>query len=131
MSIYLAIDYGQVHLGLAYADHTLATPLPALKQSPQLFAELRAVLTQYHITHLIIGLPSGRLVPEINAFAARLRAETGLPVTLFDETLSTQEALSQLRASGASRRKRQHEHSYSAALILEDYLESATLNPSN
>lgn len=128
MSTYLGIDYGQVHLGLAYADHSLATPLPPLKHSPKLFSQLRSVLTTHHITHLVLGLPAGKLVPEIKAFAARLQAEFNLPVTLFDETLSTHEALSQLRSAHASRRKRQHEHSYSAAIILEDYLESAKLD---
>lgn len=125
--VYLAIDYGRAHIGLAVADGPLATPLPPHPNDKSLTPHLAALIAHHQITHLIIGLPTGPLALEITSFAAALREHFQLPVTLHDETLSTQQATHQLAVIGASRRKKKHEHSYAAALILEDYLESATL----
>lgn len=126
-NIYLAIDYGTVNIGVAVAEHMLATPLPPLINDQSLLTKLETIIATYHVTHILVGLPSGKLVSEIKAFANHLAQETNLPVTLHDETLSSQEAQKQLSAVGASRSKKQHEHSYSAAIILEDYLDSVKL----
>lgn len=126
-NMYLGIDYGTVHIGIAIAEHMLATPLPTLINDAQLLAKLKAVIAMHQITHIVVGLPSGKLVPEIKRFASTLFQATNLPVTLHDETLSSADASQQLVAAGASRSKKQNEHSYSAALILEDYLDSVKL----
>ncbi len=125
---YLAIDYGRAHLGLAFSDSSLATPLPSHSNNPQFFSSILSIISRYHITQLVIGLPSGPLEAEVRVFAAQLASHTSLPVTLHDETLTTHEAQAQLIASSARRSKRQNEHSYAAALILEDYLESVKIN---
>ncbi|GAB4026133.1 MAG: Holliday junction resolvase RuvX [Candidatus Microgenomates bacterium] len=126
-NIYLGIDYGTVHVGLALAEHMLATPLPTLRNDKQLIPNLKKIITTHQITHIIIGLPSGRLVSEIQQFASSLSLTVNLPIILHDETLSTQDVSRQLVEAGASRSKRRSEHSYSAALILEDYLDSVKL----
>ena len=105
----------------------LATPLPTLLNDQSLISKLKLVITTYQITHIVVGLPSGKLVPEIKTFVESLKQATNLPVILHDETLSSQDALRQLRDAGASRNKKKSEHSYSAALILEDYLDSVKL----
>lgn len=125
---YLGIDYGTVHVGVAIAEHILATPLPPLHNDEQLIQNLQNLITTHQVTHVVVGLPSGRLVNEIHKFAESLKDAVNLPVTLHDETLSSAEAISQLVEAGASRSKKQNEHSYSAAIILEDYLESVKLN---
>lgn len=122
--IYLAIDYGLAHIGIAYSEHMLATPLPILKNDESLFSNLSSLISKYHISHIVIGLPTGPVESSVRAFAKKLESETSLPVILHDETLSSHEAKAQLLASGASRSRRRHEHSIAAALILEDYLES-------
>lgn len=126
-NIYLGIDYGTVHIGLAVAEHMLATPLPTLQNDEHLIQNLQSVIAHNKVSHIIVGIPTGRLVPEIKKFAASLKEAVKLPVTLHDETLSSSDAIKQLIAAGASRSKKQNEHSYSAAIILEDYLDSATL----
>lgn len=128
MTTFLAIDYGLKHIGLAYSEHLLATPLEPVDNNQQLIPHFRSLITKYQIQHLILGLPSGPTEPAVRAFAQKLTSEFGLPVTLHDETLSTQDAQTQLRNIGVKRSKRQNEHSVAAALILEDYLESAKLN---
>lgn len=123
MTKYLGIDYGLAHLGLATSESTLASPLPSLANNQDLFSKLSSLVTREEITHIVCGIPEGKLAPSIEAFATKLRELTGKPVVLHPETLSTQEALNKLQMAGASRAKKQNDHAYAACLILEDYLE--------
>lgn len=125
--IYLGIDYGTVHIGLALAEHMLATPLPTLTNSDHLIKNIMRIIESNQVTNIVVGLPSGRIEGEVRIFAKKLIEATGLPVTLHDETLSSHDATKQLATLGVSRSKKKNEHSYSAALILEDYLESVKL----
>lgn len=127
MTNLLSIDYGRVHLGLALGEHMLATPLPPINNDDKVINQLKTITVQHDVNLIILGMPTGPLESEVEAFAAKLKVELQLPVVLHDETLTTQDAQKYLVASGANRRKRQNEHSYAAALILEDYLESAKL----
>jgi len=124
MTHYLGIDFGLSHLGLSIAETTLATPLPEIRNDDKTLSRLASLITQYGITHIILGLPSGPVEPAVRAFAESLKSSLNLPVSLHDETLSSHDAKRKLVESGASRKKRQHDHSYAATLILEDYLES-------
>lgn len=126
--IYLGLDYGLAHVGVAYSEHMLATPLPILPNDDRLIINLKSLIKEYHISHIVLGLPSGPVENAVRTFATNLQAATKLPVIFHDETLSSHDAKSQLIASGASRSRRKDEHSVAAALILEDYLESATLS---
>ena len=125
--IYLGIDYGTVHIGLALAEHMLATPLPTLTNNEHLIKNLMSIIETNQVSSIVVGLPSGRIEGEVRSFAKKLSEATGLPVTLHDETLSSHDATRQLATLGVSRSKKKNEHSYSAALILEDYLESVKL----
>ncbi len=123
---HLGIDYGLVHMGLALAETNLATPLESIRNDAQLLPKLKDLIATHAITKIVCGLPEGKLVPQIEKFAADLQRATGIEAVLHPETLSTQEALQKLKESGASRAKRQNDHSYAACLILEDYLEFNT-----
>ncbi|EKD79872.1 MAG: hypothetical protein ACD_40C00272G0003 [uncultured bacterium] len=123
MTKYLGIDYGQAHVGLAWAETNLATPLISLPNNQALLQQVQQIVEKEGITKIICGIPEGKLVTEITKFSQALEAKTGVKVVLHPETLSTQEALARLRESGASRKKLRNEHVYAAGLILEDYLE--------
>ena len=129
---FLGIDYGARRIGLSYGDELgVATPLPALTDADEAkrWLALQGVIAQRRITDLVIGYPlnmddtAGFKAKEVDAFAARLRAETKLPVHLVDERLSSYEAESTIakarrrdvRASGII-------DSRAATLILQDYL---------
>ena len=129
---FLGIDYGARRIGLSYGDELgVATPLPALTDADpaQRWEGLRALLQARRITEIVIGHPLnmddtvGFKAKEAEAFAARLGAETGLPVHLVDERLSSYEAESTIaksrrrdvRASGII-------DSRAATIILQDYL---------
>lgn len=124
MTQYLGIDFGLSHLGLSIAETSLATPLPGIRNDDKTLSHLAALITQYGITHIVLGLPSGPIEPSVRAFASLLESNFNLPIILHDETLTSHDAKRKLVESGASRKKRQHDHSYAAVLILEDYLES-------
>jgi len=129
---FLGIDYGARRVGLSYGDDLgVATPLPALidVDSEKRWAALLATVKARRITDLVIGYPlnmdetAGFKAKEVDVYAARLRAETGLPVHLVDERLTSYEAEStiaksrrrDIRASGII-------DSRAATIILQDYL---------
>jgi putative holliday junction resolvase len=128
----LGIDYGARRIGLSYGDDLgVATPLPALTEADDArrWASLAAVVRQRKVTDLVLGYPFnmddsvGFKAKEVDAFAANLRAEFGLPVHLVDERLTSYEAESTIakskrrdvRASGVI-------DSRAATLILQDFL---------
>ena len=129
---WLGIDYGTKRVGLAYGDEVgVATPLPALTDNDETvrWTKLGEVVKQRRITGLVLGYPynmdgsAGFKAKEVDAFAAKLKAQFGLPVHLVDETLTSAEAESSIakkdrrgvRDSGLI-------DSRAACLILQDYL---------
>lgn len=123
MNKYLCIDYGLVHIGLSTSEHSLATPLPSLRNTPKLLSNLAKIIRSEGVTQIICGIPEGKLAPLITDFSQKLEKLVALPVVLHPETLSSQEAQQKLKEGGSSRAKRKDDHSYAACLILEDYLE--------
>lgn len=128
----LGIDYGARRIGLSYGDDLgVATPLPALTEAEPVkrWTALVALIGQRRITDIVVGHPlnmddsPGFKAKEVEAFVARLHAETKLPVHLVDERLTSYEAEStipksrrrEVRASGVI-------DSRAATLILQDYL---------
>ncbi|MBL9202085.1 MAG: Holliday junction resolvase RuvX [Opitutaceae bacterium] len=128
----LGIDHGTRRIGLSYGDELgVATPLPALVEADpaKRWGALLALIRQRRITDLVIGYPInmddtiGPKAKEAEALGARLKAETGLPVHLIDERLTSYEAESTMaksrrrdvRASGVV-------DSRAATLILQDFL---------
>jgi putative Holliday junction resolvase len=129
---FLGIDYGTRRIGLSFGDELgVATPLPALTgaDAAQQWVALQRVVKERRITDLVLGYPlnmdetPGFKAKEVDAFAARLRAEFNLPVHLVDERLTSYEAEStiakskrrEIRASGII-------DSRAATIILQDYL---------
>lgn len=123
MTNYLGIDYGTKHVGVAVAEAMLATPLVTLPNNDSLLDKLNELCEHEQIEIVVCGVPEGKLESEIAKFAKKLEVRVGRKVILYPETLSTQEAILQLRAGGAKRHKLKNDHIYAAALILEDYLE--------
>jgi putative Holliday junction resolvase len=129
----LGIDYGTRRVGLAQGDEIgVATPLPALVDADEKvrWQKLGEVIKQRRITDLVLGFPYnvdgtvGFKAKEVEAYAAKLRAEFGLPVHFVDETLTSDAAESTIakkdrrgvRDSGLI-------DSRAACLILQDWLD--------
>ena len=131
----LAVDPGEKRIGLALSDPTgtIAGPLTVLTHiSRPLDAAAIAALAGEHGAGLIVdgqaldehGQPTyeGRRAARL---AAAIRTQTELPVQLWDESFSTQEARAARRALGSPRRKRQgHLDELASTIILQSYLDS-------
>jgi putative Holliday junction resolvase len=129
----LAVDFGRRRIGLAVSDELgmTAQGLPTLcvgsvSTAPGAVAEVAA---EWSVAEVVVGLPlnmdgsRGPMVEAAEAFADALRSETGLPVTYWDERLTTQAAHRVLADAGLKHRKRKGTADRIAAgLILESFL---------
>ncbi|MCW5873285.1 MAG: Holliday junction resolvase RuvX [Anaerolineales bacterium] len=131
----LAVDPGEVRIGLAISDATgtIATPLTIiLHESRDKDLERIAAAVKEHGAEMIVvgyalnehGRPthSGRRAEQM---ARALRGVTDLEVELVEESFSTRDVLTARLASGMKRKKRRTPpDAEAAALILQGYLDS-------
>jgi putative Holliday junction resolvase len=134
----LALDLGERRIGLAVSDELgwTAHGLPTLERvGPKKdLAKLRAVVAEYRIRKLIVGLPrnmNGSLGPQANRvleFIEQLKNKLKLDVIPWDERLTTQAAERVLIEADLSRAKRRKKvDQVAAVLILQGYLDSQSL----
>ncbi|MBU0572570.1 Holliday junction resolvase RuvX [Patescibacteria group bacterium] len=123
----LAIDYGQKKVGVALATSQLAEPYKVIRftSSKTLVKELGKIIEEEQIEKLIIGVSEGKIGEESKRFGEKLKIQFKLPLSFQDETLTTQEAQKLSFEAGIKRKKRKKlEDAFSAALILQAYLDS-------
>lgn len=135
----LAIDYGQKRLGLALSDplRVTAQPFATWRRSNRRkdLARLRDLCREQAVALILVGLPvhlegaSSAMAAEASRFADLVRAETGKPVELVDERLSSWEAEqaldeNELPRSAARERRKHRLDEVAAAVILRDYLQA-------
>ena len=132
---YLGLDLGTKTLGLAISDKTnfIASPFKTLRWDGSdydlLFGELDGIISEYNITHLVLGLPKnmdntlGFASERSLKFKEALEDRYRLQVVLIDERLSTVEAENYLINADMSRKKRKKVvDGVAASLILDTYL---------
>lgn len=127
MNKVLGIDYGRKKIGLAIADGPLAEPYKILRYQDIkiLVKNIRTIVETLNVEKIVVGISEGRMAEETRKFGKKLEEELGVPVFLQDETLTTQEAQGLAISAGIKRKKRRFfEDAYSAALILQAYLDS-------
>ncbi len=136
----LAVDPGSKRIGLAISDPTgaIANPLAVLPhRARQVDAATVAALAAEHEAGLIIvgqsldeaGLPTyeGRRAAR---FTAAVRTQTGLPVILWDESLTTRDARAVRISMNVSRKRRSgHLDELAATVLLQSYLDSLPQSP--
>ena len=132
----LGVDWGERRIGLALSDEsqTLAQPLATLtrrtgKRFPM--PKLLAHLTQHQVVGVVVGLPLDEAGAEGDAArAARTLADdigrrAALPVSLWDERMTTARVLAAVREMGGSPRGRKEDvDALAAALLLQHYLDT-------
>ena len=136
----LGVDFGLRQLGLALSDPdgSLATPLRSLRLSTvrDAPAAVAAVALEVEAAAVVVGVPLGlegeEARPEVRRverFAKALRRESGLPVHLVDESLSSREAEERVHRGGRVRRGQAGEaaHAAAAAVILQRWLDRSGL----
>jgi len=122
--MFLGIDFGLKHIGLALSQGELAEPLGEIKNGDlvKVVKQINQLCQDHGVDQIILGLPSGPLEAQVKAFGRQLESGLGLPVIFSDETLSSQEALAKSLHMGQQKR-RQLQHAVAASLILQDYLD--------
>ncbi len=130
----LAIDHGERRLGLATCDATglVARELAILTRGSRAedFAAIQQFVSEERIEALLVGLPLNDESPErqaercaiVRRWARRLAVATGLPVTLWDEQLSSVDA--QDMAYARKRGPRDPVDDLAARVILQSYLDA-------
>jgi putative Holliday junction resolvase len=131
----LAVDHGEKRIGLAISDPTgtIATPLKVIEHISRVMdaAQVAALAQENDVGLIIIGQSfdedgnpnaAGRRAAR---FAESLGTQTYIPIQLWDESFSTQDARSTRIEIGVSRKKRAgHLDELAAVMILRSYLES-------
>jgi putative holliday junction resolvase len=135
---YLAIDFGTKRIGLAYGDMGEnggtfgAFPLQTLHRTRALSAdilEIGRLATSYEVEAFVVGMPlnedgtPSETALKVNDFVYSLKKRVELPIYLYDEFLTSQEAEEELIAMDVSRKKRRAVLDQMAAVqILEGFL---------
>lgn len=134
----MGVDWGERRIGLALSDEsqTLAQPLATLTRRPGKrfpMARLLEHITHHHVVGVVVGLPLDEAGDEgESARAARAladdigrRAGDQVPVTLWDERMTTARVLAAVREMGGSTKGRKEEvDALAAALLLQHYLDA-------
>lgn len=132
--IVLALDIGQVRIGVAVSDPEglLASPRGMIRRRSNAAATEAIVrmVAEAGAERVVMGLPislDGQLHAQaraVQAFGRRLAARLNVPLEYWDERLSTVTAAEALRAAGVSpARMRERIDAAAAAVILQDYLD--------
>ena len=96
----LGIDHGKRNIGFAICDENkkVATPLKVLQKSKfeVLIKEINQIIKENHIKGIVIGNPinmdgtSGKSSQSANDFAKNLSRNVTIPITMWDERLSSE-----------------------------------------
>jgi len=128
----IGIDYGRKRLGIAVSDagHRLATPLTVIERR-EAESAICKIAEEQGATGIVVGLPlrtdgkPGGMADEATAFAEGLREQTGLPVEMCDERLSTAQAERAMLDADVSRARRKKSlDKVAARIILQSYLDA-------
>jgi len=133
---FLGLDVGNRRIGVAVSDELgiTAQPVMTLERKRNRRDDLRSLgrlARKFGVSGIVVGNPlrlSGDESPQTvktQAFAAELGELTGLPIHLYDERLTTQQAHEILYQAGHARQQhRQVVDQVAATLILQSFLQS-------
>lgn len=119
----IALDHGDVRVGVAICDstETLCRPLSVI--SPPDLGEVERLVSEESAELVVVGLPvtlggeEGSQAQAARAFAQGLEARLSVPVATYDERLTTRLAESSARAGAEA-----PADALAAAHLLESYL---------
>ncbi|MCD6117610.1 Holliday junction resolvase RuvX [bacterium] len=133
MSRIICIDYGRKKIGIAVSDPLGITAQPFdtwynLK-IVQVIEKLKILSKELEISKIVIGLPltmkgeKGKMASEAERFASMIRKSLNLDVVMWDERLSSRQAIRTLQAMDKkpSRDKKKIDK-IAATIILQSYL---------
>ncbi|MCM1213812.1 MAG: Holliday junction resolvase RuvX [Lachnospiraceae bacterium] len=133
----MGLDFGSKTVGVAISDSLLVTAqgIEIIRRKRedklrQTLARIEELIVEYGVTEIVLGLPKhmngteGIRVELTNGFKESLERRTGLPVTLWDERLTTVAAEKTMMETGVRREDRKNYVDMIAAVfILQGYLD--------
>ena len=132
----MGLDIGEKRIGVALSDpeHILARGLRVVRRRSRKadMALMASLVEEHEVDKIIVGHPlrldgrAGEQARRIESYAADLGAALGIPVVLWDESYSTRRAREAMIEAGRRRKeRRQRLDAVAAAVILQDYMDSA------
>ncbi len=139
----MGLDFGSKTVGVAISDSLLVTAqgieIIRRKEENKLrrtLARIEELIVEYDVSEIVLGLPKhmngseGVRVELTNEFKEKLERRTGLPVTLWDERLTTVAADKSMMETGVRRENRKNYVDMIAAVfILQGYLDRRQREP--
>ncbi len=133
----MGLDLGSKTVGVAISDPLLLTAqgieIIRRKEENKLrrtFARLEELIEEYEVTQIVLGLPKnmndtlGNRAELSMEFKDKLERRTGLPVSMWDERLTTVAADKAMIEAGIRREDRkEHVDKIAAVFILQGYLD--------
>lgn len=131
---YLGLDLGTTSLGVAVSDktNTITTPLKVIKFPKEHYEEaaeaLKDIIKEKEITDIVLGLPKNMdnslgFAAERSIKFSELLKKYNVNIHLYDERLSTVEALNILKSTGNRNIKEKNiVDAVSANIILESFM---------
>lgn len=133
----MGLDFGSKTVGVAVSDplNMTAQGVEIIRRKEenklrQTLARIEELIVEYGVTEIVLGLPKnmndteGTRAELSREFKDKLERRTGLPVTMWDERLTTVEADNIMIEAGIRREDRkQYVDMIAAQLILEGYME--------
>ena len=130
----IGFDFGERRIGVAVGETStrIANPLGAIdaKATEDRFQAIGKIVAEWRPIAFVVGLPrhaddSEHAIAKLaQKFARRLEARYAIPVLFVDETLSSAEAESELRATRTRASRKGDVDAMAATLILQSYLDT-------
>jgi len=130
----LGLDVGTVRIGVALSDPLgmTAQPLEVIdRKRTDPVHHIRALCATHEVQEIVVGKPltlEGKesfAVQSVEGFLKELRAAVSIPVTSWDERLSTAQAERSMIEGGARRKtRRENIDKIAAAIILQSFLDA-------
>ncbi len=135
----MSLDVGSRTIGIACSDALLMTAqgIETIRRTSleKDFNRLQELITEYEVHELVVGMPKnmngtkGERAEKTEEFVEKMKEVIDLPVSYWDERLSTVMAERQLIAADVSRKKRKSViDKMAAVVILQGYLDRLQFN---
>ena len=135
----MSLDVGSRTIGIACSDALLMTAqgIETIRRTSleKDFNHLQELIAEYEVHELVVGMPKnmngtkGERAEKTEEFVEKMKEVIDLPVSYWDERLSTVMAERQLIAADVSRKKRKSViDKMAAVVILQGYLDRLQFN---
>ena len=138
----MGLDFGKIRIGIAISDSLkmFAIAHKTILNNSATFSELEKIVKDKNVIKFILGIPNEErqkkdsktsVIDNVKKFKAILEKRFGLDVELWDETYTSVIAQQRILESVNKKIKRQNKDlldMYSAAIILQEYLDSVKRN---